>query len=1297
MLRDNMSIDNLRRFDEKTKLKLFLLSQKLYQGIDEDELIKMGYVGFQHPIIINNHVHISDMLPLNINQNKPLKKDTTLQKNIDITRTKAIVHGKGNKLDNKFPKTLAEMFITAVHENPESMMIFYDEEGKELRSTYKEIYENAIKILSYLTKIGIKQNDKLILQFSSSKDFVENFWACMLGGIVIIPLDIVQSTDSTSNQAQLLKNIWRLLECPYIIASKELYEEYIILLTKLDIDLTKIIFTDMSNEPTKFSSYNILEPDDLAMIFFTSGSTGLPKGVTQTNKAACMQIQGSKELLNFEKDVMLNWMPLEHPGGCLMAHSRAVLLGSEQILVDKGFILGNPLRWLDLIDKHNVVYTWAPHFAYALINEKTKNMKEKPWDLSSVKYFVNGGEMIDAAGAKFFLNNLKSCKLKNSVMVPVWGMAETCSGTIYSLNLLDDCNSGVEIISKEIDTAEVMFSDEKVNTMTITEIGIPIPGMSVRIVDGNDNILQECIIGRFQVKGPSVTQGYFCNDEANNASYTSDGWFNTGDIGFVHNGKVFLTGREKDIIIVNGLNYNNVEIESIIESSPSVLTSYTAVCTVRDDKCDTDKIVVFYVPTSQQPYDNVRKEIKQLVFNKIRLTLDYIIPVDKSDIPKTNLNKIQRSKLSKKFINGEFNRKVREIDLMLQNSNTIPSWFYTSDWFITSRKLGTLSKEKRYCFFVNDINDIEFFSEFNNYIIVMPGKNYEVNGNTCTINYSDYNSFLTLLTEIREGKFIVDTLVYMIKSEKNSDRIVIEEQEKVLFYGLVNLCKAIANTNNCQIELNVVTHCLYEIIPYEKINYTFGNVPGFIRCLEEEIPKLRVRHIDIDSVDNMKTKNELIIELSREHFFDRIVGIRSGKRYSEYLEKIEFDKIRKNQGIFAYDQLIMVTGGLGGIGFELCKYLLRYYNSKIIIIGRTNIYNTEGLVSKKMSAFTRLKEYSDKVLYYNCSVDNEILMKKIIKEVEMKFDQKLDMILHCAGLGNLAQHFENVDKTWIKNISISDFNNMNLAKIKGTLSLYNIAKEYNKIPLVLFSSTNSFFGSATFSAYSSANSFVDNFAKWANKVGEVPVKCLNFSTWKNVGMSEGYSFGSIGKKKGLMEIDIQQGLVSIDYAIRLHEAQVFIGIDGSKDMIRKYLRSGDIYPVDVYLKQSNTTTQINYQNFRKENIAVNYQFANNITFSDNGIVNLDLSNNENSSVSIRRSYTETEKKLMQIWKDLLKIDIVKPTDDFYEIGGKSLIAAQLAEKIRKVFNISFPLQKVFTYSIVSEMAQNIDKELHKNK
>ena len=555
--------------------------------------------------------------------------------------------------------TLVAQFENNLTFNSNEGIYYYDREGKVTFESYAQVKTNALRVLQGLKKAGLDHGDMVIFQSHRCKDFIDTFWACMYGGMIPVlatlpkSLSNIEATDSLT-----VLNVWKMLDKAKIIVSDDVFSEYEEFSNHIGIDMNSLINIESLRDKDEAELTYEVRPEDTSMMFFTSGSTGMPKGVIQINRNAVLREYGHEQLNHIKKDVLLNWMPLEHAGGVLMAHFRGIMSHSRQVLVETDYILENPMRWLELIDKHRVNYSWAPHFAYVLINDLVDEYQGK-LDLSCVEILLDGGEMVHASSGKEFLKKLKKFNMKSSVIQPSWGMCETCSGVMYNLEFDQEEMDGVQIVAK--DMSKGVLADTIEDGDYVTAIGVPIPGCEAMVTNSDNEVLPEDTIGRFLFRGESVTTGYYKNDEVNRESFTDDKWFVTGDLGFIHDGKMYLTGREKDIIIINGLNYNNVEIEAVIEDSGKVEKSFTAVCAVQDQNTKQDIIVAFIVPKPGYDIDLLREEIKSEVFNKIKLNISYIIPVDKESIPKTNLGKIQRAKLGKKFAEGEFAHLVDNV------------------------------------------------------------------------------------------------------------------------------------------------------------------------------------------------------------------------------------------------------------------------------------------------------------------------------------------------------------------------------------------------------------------------------------------------------------------------------------------------------------------------------------------------------------------------------------------------------------------------------------------------------------
>lgn len=485
---------------------------------------------------------------------------------------------------------------------------------------YKELLNSATCILSSLRQKNLKPQDKVILYLQNTQHFFASLWACWLGGFVPIPLGVELNSNNTKlDQAKALCN-------PALIIS--------------DVDLIGLETTSIAdliaNKPDY--NYHLSGIDDLALLLFTSGSTGTPKAVMISTRNLLVSIYGMAQVNDLsQQDITLNWMPIEHVASLVMFHLTEVYLGCEQIQIKSELVLPNPLKWLDLINQYRVTATWSPNFAYSLINENLIDAMTHNWDLSCLRWMGNGAEAVVGKTTRKFLELLAPYGLKADVVSPGYGMSETTSGIVHSHDF-------------------ALHKDRE-----FTSVGQPIPGVSLRIVDEVNQLLPEGKIGLLQVQGNTVTAGYYQQPQLNQEIFTSDGWFNTEDLGFLTAGQLTITGRQKEVIIINGVNYYNHEIETVVEAIANVTLSYTAACSVKDHRQHEQIAIFFSTDLEAEQLRELINQIRQTVFQQIGVVPSYAIPVEPETIPKTAIGKIMRSQLSQRFAAGEFDSVIAKV------------------------------------------------------------------------------------------------------------------------------------------------------------------------------------------------------------------------------------------------------------------------------------------------------------------------------------------------------------------------------------------------------------------------------------------------------------------------------------------------------------------------------------------------------------------------------------------------------------------------------------------------------------
>lgn len=1175
----------------------------------------------------------------------------------------------GGELENYDPSmTVLDYFLKAVKEYPDEKFYFYFESGKCEEFTYSEIYRLARCMANSMKKMGIKSGDKVIVQ-CNVRDIIIAFWACTLSNIVFVPMTVPTSLDPENAACQVIYHVYNTIDKPKIIISSEIYKDYCDMAYALGISSENLV----SIEEISDNSDDNFEPidrsvDDIEFIFFTSGSTGMPKGAVQKYSAAAAQVAGCLQMYKYRKnDTYLNWMPLEHPGGILMFHLRSVALASKQIIVNTNYILEKPLRWIELIDKYRVNSTWAPHFAYVLLAELIENSKENyNWDLSCIESMLNGGEMVNAAGANRFLRAFSKFGMKNTVLYPAWGMCETCSGTMYGMHY-GESDLGVQYINKNQSSSKVEFSSaDDPQTLVITEIGRPIPGIEIRITDNNNNIVSEDVIGRFQIKGIPVTQGYYNNPQVNAESFTDDGWFITGDLGFIHNGEMSITGREKDIIIINGLNYNNVEIEAVIEKNPKVKTSYCGVCSVYDFDSQKDKVIAFIVLESENTdFVKLYHEIINDVYNEIMLPIDVIIPLKAEEVPKTNLGKIQRAKLKKQYENGDYDEFLNDLDLKLKNSHTVPEWMYS--WkYVKAYAEKTASHVKTAviygnCNERNCINsDLSVFfgnkfsyDEANNKFVIVPD------------DMEHYIRMIALFKELEIERIIcLDTF---IDNENNFD--VIKNDH---LFPFIKLMKSAISEASSVSELVLVTNSIYSINDSEPLNSKCGVFAGYVGCFNSECGNIHAILVDSDEA-SLSMINEFKFDSADRYY------LRDNNVYNNILVTESLDALAQKQTVLKEGGVYCITGGLGGIGFALAKYIINKVNGKLLIIGRTE---EDELFGDKFKNLNALRELSQNVIYIDCNCCDENGIFNALEYAEQEFNAPIDGIFHMAGVGNLNEHWLREDENLIASINSYIIEEMYVSKIYGTINLVKYANEHKNVFLAVASSTTSYWGSSTFSAYSSANSFIESYIS-AESRSNNGIFALSFSSWKDTGMSKGNSFGDIGLKRGFMDILPDQGVISIDLACRSDKPLLYIGLDSNGTSIRPYIdfTNMDKFKTKVYLKQS-TDSKVVISNISD------------IALSENGLPLTEKTPNGPVSKSSHRSVAPEElSRLTGVWKKVLNIDIITAESDFFEDGGNSILAVQLLKEIREEYGIDYEMKTLLKNSSAEKMICSINEKL----
>ncbi|MPZ36361.1 MAG: AMP-binding protein [Rhodospirillales bacterium] len=546
------------------------------------------------------------------------------------------------------------------------MLSWTDARGHERRITYATLLDNARAVSKSLAERAITPGDRVFVVGSDGIDFFGGLWGCLWAGIVACPFGKPKRpTKEDGDVARLAVLVVKLGAKAILVGRSTDAPVLQNSLEALGASVPCLAVPDLVAGGTESSVVEPaqVKPDDLALLLFTSGSTGLPKATMLTHRNVLSMAEGLKCRHGFSAtDSVLNWMPLEHVGVLGMLSAVALATGAAQFHVDTTYVLADPLRWLDLIDRHRTAYSWAPHFAFALIGEQVEASRKRNWDLSCVKRLLNGGEVVVAGGVKRFLDIAIRHGLKAAAIGPTWGMSETSSSFLLAEGVDMECLSG--------------------SPQTVLDVGTPHPGGEARLVDAHGHVVPVGQEGRLEVRGPQINVGYFSDADATTGSRDENGWFRTGDRGRIEAGRMIITGRDKEIVILRGQNFSLQALESAVEESAFVSTSFVAASGVKDPRSAVECLAIFF--HSEEPIAMAARDIRDRLRKAFGIAPDYLIPLAREGFPKTAIGKIQRARLRSQFEAGAFRERIVALDLQERNARTLPQWFFVPRWEIVA-------------------------------------------------------------------------------------------------------------------------------------------------------------------------------------------------------------------------------------------------------------------------------------------------------------------------------------------------------------------------------------------------------------------------------------------------------------------------------------------------------------------------------------------------------------------------------------------------------------------------------------
>jgi len=556
--------------------------------------------------------------------------------------------------------TLTEVLDWHVRHQPDrSHFILLSEDGQDEPVSYARLAAAAREIAAGLLARGAPPGSRVALMLPTGLDFFAAFYGALYAGCVPVPLYPPARPAQLEEHLRRIAGILANAGALWFVADPRA-RAFAHALSGKCPTLAGIVTVAELAAPAAAAPLPALTAGDLAFIQYTSGSTGDPKGVALTHVNLLANIRALRQAARATPaDVFVSWLPLYHDMGLIGAGMGSMVIGFPLVLMSPLAFLARPVRWLEVISRHRGTLSAAPNFAYEICANKLTDGELAGLDLSRWRMACNGAEAVSPVTLERFAARLAPYGLRREALAPVYGLAECSVGLAFPppgrgprIDLVDRRALADEGLAQPV-------GDDLHGAQAVPGCGHALPGHAIRIVDAAGRELPERRVGRIQFRGPSATAGYFEHPAATAKLFDGD-WLNTGDLGYLADGELFVTGREKDIIIRGGHNIHPQELEEAVGRVAGVRAGNVVAFAATDPRAGTERLVVLAeTRAATEAHARIRAEVERLAAELTGLPADDVVLAPPGTVLKTSSGKLRRAACRTAYERGELLRRRR--------------------------------------------------------------------------------------------------------------------------------------------------------------------------------------------------------------------------------------------------------------------------------------------------------------------------------------------------------------------------------------------------------------------------------------------------------------------------------------------------------------------------------------------------------------------------------------------------------------------------------------------------------------
>lgn len=547
--------------------------------------------------------------------------------------------------------TLATALEASAKAYPSHGFTFQDMTGKETFYTFGQMVEETGTRAAALAKLGLKKGDRVGIIVIEPEDFVLSFFAALRLGVIPVPLYPPMSMGEIDAYMDRLTRILDTAKAEVLLASEKLQNVLWSVVDRVP-SVRKLVAIESLKKGGPAATFPTITQEDIAFLQYTSGSTADPKGVIVTHGTLHANVTGIMTTLEMDPDKDdrgLSWLPLYHDMGLIGFVIAPAFWGVSCQFIPTLRFLKHPNSWMETASRYKATITFAPPFALGLAARRARPNQIKDWDLSKLRIVGVGAEPINPESARDFVELFsENSKMPTNAILPAYGMAE------FTLAIsLKEAGQTMRVRYVDPETFENEGrAIEATGDFALEHVscGPIFPGHEVKIVSPETHQeMPDGCEGEICLRGPSVMPGYYLNDEATREAFR-DGWLRSGDLGYLWDGEIYVTGRLKDLIILNGRNIHPQSIEWPLQEIDGVRKGNVVAFSVPGSS--TEELVIALEKRADADNQTIREAVTDAISKEFSVQVAEVVVLEAGLLPKTSSGKLQRRKTRQLYLEG---------------------------------------------------------------------------------------------------------------------------------------------------------------------------------------------------------------------------------------------------------------------------------------------------------------------------------------------------------------------------------------------------------------------------------------------------------------------------------------------------------------------------------------------------------------------------------------------------------------------------------------------------------------------